>query len=397
METKEKSPARSRKKRRIQLYRERWYRLLGMAFVGVLAVFVIINLLKGDREFSENENRNLAQKPEFSKEALLNGQYFSDVDDYLSDQFFARDQWLSLNFMMKKYTGSSENGGVFLGKDDYLLEKPNDPNETALQNSEDAIRAFAAAHQGINMQMMLIPCQEAVRPELLPDGAPVRDQLADIASIQADLADAVGQIDAVSALKEDTQEQLYYRTDHHWTSRGARTAFMAAAPALGITDPILYYDSYLVSDSFRGTLSSKSGDNKPSDQIEVFVPQENMPQYYVYLPDTKESSGSLYVSEKLKEKDQYQVFLGGNHPYVEISTTADTGKNLLIFKDSYANCFVQFLVPYYDKIVVVDPRYYYDNINTAMTSTGITDVLFLYSANTFVQDTTLSDVLNAAG
>lgn len=172
---------------------------------------------------------------------------------------------------------------------------------------------------------------------------------------------------------------------------------MAAAPALGITDPILYYDSYLVSDSFRGTLSSKSGDNKPSDQIEVFVPQENMPQYYVYLPDTKESSGSLYVSEKLKEKDQYQVFLGGNHPYVEISTTADTGKNLLIFKDSYANCFVQFLVPYYDKIVVVDPRYYYDNINTAMTSTGITDVLFLYSANTFVQDTTLSDVLNAAG
>ena len=104
----------------------------------------------------------------------------------------------------------------------------------------------------------------------------------------------------------------------------------------------------------------------------------------------------MFVSEKLKEKDQYQVFFGGNHPLVEIRTTANNGRNLLVFKDSYANSFMQFLYPYFQNIIMVDPRYYYDDIETAITSYGITDVLFLYSADTLLLDTNLTDTLNAS-
>ena len=103
----------------------------------------------------------------------------------------------------------------------------------------------------------------------------------------------------------------------------------------------------------------------------------------------------MFVSSALDTKDKYTVFFGGNHPLVTLKTTANTGKVLLLFKDSYANCFVQFLIPYYDQIVMVDPRYYYDNADQLITQRAVTDVLFLYKDSTFIADTALSDTLNA--
>lgn len=117
--------------------------------------------------------------------------------------------------------------------------------------------------------------------------------------------------------------------------------------------------------------------------------------YYVIYDSAQEKAGSMFVSSALDTKDKYTVFFGGNHPLVTLKTTANTGKVLLLFKDSYANCFVQFLIPYYDQIVMVDPRYYYDNADQLITQRAVTDVLFLYNDSTFIADTALSDTLNA--
>jgi len=103
---------------------------------------------------------------------------------------------------------------------------------------------------------------------------------------------------------------------------------------------------------------------------------------------------SFYNLDALKSKDHYTVFFGGNHPRVDITTTADTGRCLLLLKDSYANCFVPFLYPYFDHITMVDPRYYYDNLENIISSEAVTDVLFLYNLDTFLSDTSLADVLN---
>ena len=102
---------------------------------------------------------------------------------------------------------------------------------------------------------------------------------------------------------------------------------------------------------------------------------------------------SLYDSKCLEEKDQYTVFLGGNHPRVDIATTSASKRCLLLFKDSYANCFVPFLTPYYQKIILIDPRYYYDKLDTLIRQEGVTDVLFLYNTDTFLTDNALADVL----
>ena len=118
-------------------------------------------------------------------------------------------------------------------------------------------------------------------------------------------------------------------------------------------------------------------------------------KYYVnYVIENKKTT-SLYETKQLKTKDQYTLFEGGNHPVVEINTTNNNHKNLLIFKDSYANSFVPFLYPYYQKIIMVDPRYYNDDINKLIENYDINQYLFLYSANTMMKDTSLSDLLNS--
>ena len=175
---------------------------------------------------------------------------------------------------------------------------------------------------------------------------------------------------------------------------GAFYAFQAAAPSLGIEGDLSgKYVSYAVSDSFNGMLASKSGVNfGEKEQIDIYVPTEEDTDLIVDYVDEGKRSTSLYDSSKLKEKDQYTVFLGGNSSLLDIRTVSTSTKRLLLVKDSFANSFIPFLTPYYREIVVVDPRYYSGTINDLMDSYRISEVLFLYSGNTFFKDNNISGV-----
>ena len=154
------------------------------------------------------------------------------------------------------------------------------------------------------------------------------------------------------------------------------------------------YDIELVSNSFEGALASESGYNTDKDKVRVYVPKDENDQVVVNYEEEQKKTASLYTSEKLDQKDKYQVFLGGNHPILKIDTTSTSGKTLLIFKDSYANCFAQFLTTHFSRIIMVDPRYYYEDIDELMKTEGVDEVLYLYNANTFFSDTSLAPVLN---
>ena len=202
--------------------------------------------------------------------------------------------------------------------------------------------------------------------------------------------------DVTLALKAHVRDGVFYRTDHHWTSLGAYCAFDASAELLGIETPITNYHVHVLTNSFEGTLASKSGKHTAEDTITAYEPLGTDVSYYVLYDSTQEKAGSVFVDSALDTKDKYTVFFGGNHPLVTIKTTANNGKILLIFKDSYANSFVPFLIPYYQQIVMIDPRYYYDDVEQLMTQRGVTDVLFLYNLSTFSADTALADTLGAA-
>ena len=377
----ESRAARRRKNRilREQRRRRRLAYITGLVCALFVVVLTVLSALTPDKTFSANENRNLKQRPSISADGLLSGSFFGDTAAHFSDQFALRDRWISLKLTYDKLIGMKESHDVYLGKDHYLLQKTVEPDEKALDDIANAVNSFASLHSDLSTRMLVVPCAAAVLPDKLPGSAPVRNQTADIEALKS----------------SNDSRNLYYRTDHHWTSYGARTVYEKCAPGLGIDAPVTEFDEYLLSETFLGTLGSQSGSFRRRDTIEIYVPK-NCPNYYVYYADQGKTVSSLYVRDKLNEKDQYQVFLGGNHPIVEIHTAASTGKSLLIFKDSYANSFVQYLIPHYDTIIMIDPRYYFNRLDNVIQANGITDILFLYSANTLLADHSLAVCLNAS-
>ena len=117
--------------------------------------------------------------------------------------------------------------------------------------------------------MSLLQCGLHIE-ERMPKNAPVRDQAEDLKVIQKQVGDKLNFIDLRKTMEEHASEPIYYKTDHHWTSLGAKYAFEEVAKVLDITPAD--YKAYTVSTTFSGTLASKSGYHGQKDTIEVYEP-----------------------------------------------------------------------------------------------------------------------------
>ena len=369
-------------------------KLVGIIFILTLFLFLIINVIVPDREKSVQENRMLATKPKFRLSSLISGDYDEKFEAYMDDQFVGRDMWRKLKVTVDRIGGSRLENGVYIGTNGQLLEQIEVADENHLAANIKAIKSFSESQSKIPVRMMLVPDAANVLNHSLPALAKPEDQTQMFSMVRKDLGDSVEWIDVSTELNKHKTEKIYYKTDHHWTTLGAFYAFQAAAPSLGIEGDLSgKYVSYAVSDSFNGMLASKSGVNLgEKEQIDIYVPTEEDTDLIVDYVDEGKRSTSLYDSSKLKEKDQYTVFLGGNSSLLDIRTVSTSTKRLLLVKDSFANSFIPFLTPYYREIVVVDPRYYSGTINDLMYSYRISEVLFLYSGNTFFKDNNISGV-----
>lgn len=369
-------------------------KLVGIIFILTLFLFLIINVIVPDREKSVQENRMLVTNPKFRLSSLISGDYDEKFEAYMDDQFVGRDMWRKLKVTVDRIGGSRLENGVYIGTNGQLLEQIEVADENHLAANIKAIKSFSESQSKIPVRMMLVPDAANVLNHSLPALAKPEDQTQMFSMVRKDLGDSVEWIDVSTELNKHKTEKIYYKTDHHWTTLGAFYAFQAAAPSLGIEGDLSgKYVSYAVSDSFNGMLASKSGVNLgEKEQIDIYVPTEEDTDLIVDYVDEGKRSTSLYDSSKLKEKDQYTVFLGGNSSLLDIRTVSTSTKRLLLVKDSFANSFIPFLTPYYREIVVVDPRYYSGTINDLMDSYRISEVLFLYSGNTFFKDNNISGV-----
>ena len=369
-------------------------KLVGIIFILTLFLFLIINVIVPDREKSVQENRMLATKPKFRLSSLISGDYDEKFEAYMDDQFVGRDMWRKLKVTVDRIGGSRLENGVYIGTNGQLLEQIEVADENHLAANIKAIKSFSESHSKIPVRMMLVPDAANVLNHSLPALAKPEDQTQMFSMVRKDLGDSVEWIDVSTELNKHRTEKIYYKTDHHWTTLGAFYAFQATAPSLGIEGDLSgKYVSHAVSNSFNGMLASKSGVNLgEKEQIDIYVPTEEDTDLIIDYVDEGKRSTSLYDSSKLKEKDQYTVFLGGNSSLLDIRTVSTSTKRLLLVKDSFANSFIPFLTPYYREIVVVDPRYYSGTINDLMDSYRISEVLFLYSGNTFFKDNNISGV-----
>ena len=368
--------------------------LIGKIFIILLFLVMIINVIVPDQEESELETRALEQRPRFNLTTILSGDFMEQWEEYLSDQFAGRDTWRSLKVSLDRLGGARKENDIYIGKDGQLMEDIEVPDDGRLEANLTAIRDFAETYEDIPVTMMLVPDAACILNDSLPAFARVEDQRQMFSMAERKLGDTVNWVDTVSILNNHKSEKLYYKTDHHWTTQGAFYVFQDAAETLGIEGDVSDdFVSYTVTDSFNGVLAASSGVGLDEmEQIDIYAPTGGDDDVVVNYVDEGRKTTSLYDSSKLETRDKYGVFLGGNTSVVDIRTVSTSQKRLLVVKDSFADCFIPFLAPYYREIVVVDPRYYSGTMQDIMDSYRITDALILYSGNTFFTDNNISGV-----
>ena len=351
-------------------------------FIGALTV---LHLALPDLERSENENRILSGMPRFTLHALFSGSFTKDFEDYITDQFPFRDSWLDLKSRAERAGGKTENNGVFFCREDTLISRFKNPDETAVENGIRAVNALAE-NTGLPVCLALIPSAAEIWSDRLPANADTADQAALIRRIRDGVT--VTTADVLSALESHASEPIYYRTDHHWTTLGAYYGYAETARALGL-EPfgLERYQPETVSTAFYGTVYSSSGVRwvRP-DSISIYVPAEDA-QLTRY--DTSEGSISpIYDLSKLETKDKYSMFLGGNASRLVILSGAEGGK-LLVIRDSYADCELPFFFAHYSEIHVLDLRYFRQSVSAYALEGGFDSILVTYSLADFVTDTSV--------
>ena len=390
------APARSstapeNKKKRAKKDKNANYYLLLAAAISVLIIFLcsFLTIIIKDKEYSESEKRHLAQKPKFSFSTLVDGSYTRDVESYLSDQFAARGLLVRTRTAIDIFAGKKEINGIYIGKKHRLFEKPNEYDEKEIEKTLKCINDLSKKNKKLKTYFTLVPDASHILKDYLPNNVVLPDEQKQIKTIYSGLDKSIKTIDVCTPLMSAKEpETLYYKTDHHWSTRAARIALKPIAEQLGIDISKTNFKTYPVSNKFKGTLAASSGLYNANDIIEITYPDSKQ-KYYLDYADEEKQSASVFDASKLDTKNQYEVFFGGNFAQINIETTVKSDKILMIIKDSYANCFVPMLTDYYSEIVMLDPRYFQGNIEDVIKKEGVTDVLWLYNLNTFLADSSI--------
>lgn len=394
-------------------------------FCAILIVVGAINVLIPHEQVKiAYENRMTEPMPEFSIEELFSGEYFKKFDRYFADNFVMRATYVYLSKKIKAFKGlewgdkveivdyaganvdrqgniSSEvkqyvaendlinktesldgtvedsNWGKILIYDNAAMEL-NTYNEVAAKKYAESINAYADCFPDVNVYSLLVPTQvEFINNDKYRDLSVPQSET--IACTQSFFNDRVIQVNVYDNLLYHSDEYIYFRTDHHWTQRGAFYGYQAFANSLGEQKPVL--SDYKKTDygEFLGRLYIVTMNEKLKehpDYIELFDPQISH-NYHSLAQKIYCNEGQVFVKKWLETEDKYAVFLGSDQPIVKIETSQKHNRNILVLKDSYANALVPYLMGVADNIVVIDPRLFDGNVNDIIAEQSITDILFV--------------------
>lgn len=353
---------------------------------GLILIFTIADVFNSDKIYSETENRILMSKPQFSKEALLLGDYAEGFEAYVTDQFVGRDKWIGIKTQTDILLQKKDINGVYLGKEGYLFEK-HDANDYSPALEQERIALLEKLVNVWDAQVMLVPTADNILTEKLPLYATCYDQKAFLEQVK-DIVGTENFVDVYEILSAHKDEYIYYRTDHHWTSLGAYYGYMAWSEHMG-KYPYNYEveNAKPVAEDFEGTLHSKVNIPVKEDTITYFPKTESRPVSVTY--DYARQTASMYENSYLDTKNKYGFFLDDNHGFVELKTGYNPGKTLFVIKDSYANCLIPLLTTHYETIYVVDLRYFngrlFDFMGKYEPEEGM-DVLVLYNCIHFLEN-----------
>lgn len=356
---------------------------LSALFCVFLGGMLVVSTILPDTGFSQLENRQLQQAPELSVKSLQDGSFMQDAEKYVSDQLVGRDLWVAMKAWCERLSGKQENNGVYFGSQDTLINRLDQPDSDKLDKNMEYLDKLVS-NVDIPVYFGLIPSSAAIWSDRLPSGAPTADEKAIIDRLYG--RTRAETVDLYSSLSAHTDEDIYYRTDHHWTSLGAYYGYASLMEAMGMEPvPLDSLTPTTVTEDFNGTIFSTSGVRwVPPDSIQTYISDEGI-QVTSY-PKGQPEEGSLYVDSYLQVKDKYSYFLGGVQPLCVIRTQNTGAPKLLLIRDSYSDSLSPFLTQNFSEIHLWDLRYNARSLQEYIQENNIDNVVVLYSISNFVTD-----------
>ncbi len=380
-------------------------RLTVIVFLTVICGFCAAFFALPDLAFSPEENRSLAKMPRASVQAVFDGAFADGVNDWFADQFPLRNTLVGIKGVCETALGKGENNAILLGADGYLarsrfdmvsadgstLGKTDRPDAS---NLELAVAGVKRVREALDLPFAFMPVGRNLDVCAASFAYPACGSEALCNVLLFPSADGFC-VDTVTPLcqRHEAGEEVYFRTDHHWTARGAYYAYAELMRAWGLEDEILPEDAFSVEsvEGFYGTLWSAGGMKfVPPDTLELWhAPNESD---FEVIADGKLCEG-LYSRAYLQKKDKYSVFLDGTHDVVTVrKKTGGERETLVIFKDSYANAMAPFLAQHFDLVLLnlSSARTDFTDI-TALSATYRADrVLLIYSMENMITAQRLS-------
>lgn len=368
------------------------------AFCLIIFIIPVLYVVIADSDFSPLEKRKLSQFPKPTIETVFNGKFGKDFETYLNDQMPLRTFFVGTNAYYDRLSGRNGINGIYDSKDDYLIVTPVQESPT-LENNIKYISEFV---ENINVPsyICVVPTSGYIYDSKLPANHYDYKDREIIGKIENSFTnfknvEFINLIDNFKSISKG--EQLYYKTDHHWTSLGAYECYKILGKKMGFTPT--ERDSFSIEsyDGFYGTNYSKSALwFTPGETLEIWD-NKNRPEGSVkmYINEGGEVtfSNELFFRENLKTNDQYTAYLDGNHAMVTIQNkNAESDKSLLILRDSYSHCLAPFLTDNYSEIVLIDVRYYLNPVSDIVREQGIDEILILYSLDSIVNSTDIAGI-----
>ena len=305
----------------------------------------------------------------------------------MADQFISRDLWIGIKSDFDRVLGKNKSNDVYLSKDGYLIQPFNKPTDEGFKSKIEEINSMFAAMPEGKKYFLLAPTSVEIIGDKLPMHAITDDEKEYMSKVKASIDKRITFVDVYDKLYSKKNDYIYYKTDHHWTTKGAYFAYEVLAENMNLTkEPESSFDIQVATRDFYGSLYSKSGfKHLAADSISLYVPKKKE-KISVNFVDENKVSNSVFNMNELNKKDKYAVFLGGNHGLIKITTNATSLRKLLLVKDSYANNLIPFLTGQYSEIYVVDPRYYSEELKELVNHNQINEMLVLYNINTFLSN-----------
>ena len=369
------------------------YRITAGLFLAFLSCAAVVNLALPDRSYSESEKRELQAFPSWSVARTLDGVFMKEFDSYANDQFFGRDAWVQAKGMSQYLAGQRLIHDVYLAGGRYMGNFKLE-DEKRFTDNLAAIRRLAEKSP-LPVSLLIAPEEVGIYSDLLPSFAQTEDQDALAARIARELGDRVTVVWTKSALSPHREEEIYFRTDHHWTPRGALYGYNAWRRALGKTErPMPEFET--VSRNFRGSMLFKAGIRLP------WLPEDTLTipkgitneQFSVVINDGKtERDGLMFDFSYLNGEDQYRIYQGGNQPLMAISSATGRGR-ALVLKDSFCNVLLPYLASDYETVYVADMRYNRQSPAQYAADMGVDEIVLVYSMSSICDEFSLAWLAN---